>query len=80
MASKTDETKNVSVPQETPKKAKTAPAVPTYTVQEFAAAPKTLGVENSDMIIAAFKVAGKESATIEEAKVIVEKFKKKEVR
>ena len=82
MASKTDETKDVSVPQETPtpKKAKTSPEVPTYTVKEFASAPNVLGVENSDLIIAAFKVAGKESATLEEAKDIVEKFKKKEVR
>ena len=79
MASKTDETK-VSVPQETtPKKAKTT-AVPTYTVGEFASAPKTLDVENPDIIIAAFKTVGKEYATVEEAKEIVAKFKKKEVR
>ena len=77
---KADEAKDVVSQETAPKKAKTAPAVPTYTVQEFASAPQTLGVGNSDMIIAAFKVAGKESATVEEAKTIVEKFKKKEVR
>lgn len=53
---------------------------PTYTVEEFVKAPKTIGVESPDIIRAAFKVAGKDSATVEEAKKIVETFKKKEVK
>ena len=53
---------------------------PTYTVEEFVKAPKTIGVESPDIIRAAFKVAKKDSATVEEAKKIVENFKKKEVK
>lgn len=52
----------------------------TYTVDEFAAAPKSLGVTSPDIIRAAFKVAGKTEATLEEAKKLVLDFKKKEVK
>lgn len=53
---------------------------PTYTVDEFAAAPTTLEVKSPDIIRAAFKVAGKHEATLEEAKKIVSDFKKKGVK
>lgn len=53
---------------------------PTYTVDEFAAAPKSLEVNSPDLIRAAFKVAGKVEATVEEAKRIVSSFKKKGVK
>ena len=56
------------------------PAAPTYTVDEFAAAPKALDVSSPDIIRAAFKVAGKTEATLEEAKKIVSSFKKKGVK
>lgn len=53
----------------------------TYTVEEFAAAPKSLGENTSpDIIRAAFKVAGKKEATIEDAKKIVEKYARKEIK
>lgn len=52
----------------------------TYTVDEFAAAPKVLEVSSPDIIRAAFKVAGKTEATVEEAKKIVSSFKKKGVK
>ena len=62
--------------------AKTAvkPVTTTYTVDEFAAAPKVLEVNSPDIIRAAFKVAGKDEATVEEAKRIVSSFKKKGVK
>ena len=52
----------------------------TYTVEEFMAVPNSVGVSSPDLIKAAFKIAGKEKATVEEAKKIVEKFKNKEVK
>ena len=51
-----------------------------YTVDEFAAAPKSLNVNSPDIIRAAFRLAGKDKATVEEAKKIVTDFKKKEVK
>ena len=52
---------------------------PTYTVEEFAAAPESLGA-NADIVTAALLSAGKESYTVSEAKDIVKKFKDKEVK
>lgn len=51
----------------------------TYTVDEFANAPQSVDASTPDMVRAAFKVAGIESATVEEAKKIVKEFKEKEV-
>lgn len=53
---------------------------PTYTVDEFAKAPSALDIQSADLIRAAFRKAGKEEATIAEAKKIVNEFKKKEVK
>lgn len=53
---------------------------PTYTVDEFANAPASVGAKSPDIVRAALATAGKKSATIEEAKKIVEKFKNKEVK
>ena len=53
---------------------------PTYTVDEFAAAPESLEVSSPDLIRAAFKVAGKVEATVENAKKIVSDFKKRGVK
>lgn len=66
----------VEVKAETPaKKTETA-----YPVSEFAAnAAKLFGV-NSDMVTAAFFIAGKTEATKTEAKAIVEAFRTKEVK
>ena len=58
----------------------TATPTVTYTVDEFASAPQSVGVKSPDIVRAAFKVANKDNATIEEAKKIVETFKKKEVK
>lgn len=51
----------------------------TYTVDEFVKAAKKLNA-SSDIVKAAFKCAGKEKATLEEAKKIVNTFKSKEVK
>ena len=55
-------------------------ALPTYSVEEFAAAPESLGVKSPDIIRAAMKTAGKVTATIPEAKEIVGRFKDKGVK
>ena len=58
----------------------TSPAMPTYSVDELAAAPKALGVKSPDIVRAAMKQAGKDNATVEEATEIVKKFKNKGVK
>lgn len=82
---KTEETvsktqKNVAKQSETVSKPKKSVSESTYTVDEFMAAPKTLGITSPDIIRAAFLSAGKSTATVEEAKNIVNKFKNKEVK
>lgn len=54
--------------------------LPMYTVEEFAKVPQSLGLENPDIIRAAFKTAKVKSATVDDAKAIVNKFKNKEVK
>lgn len=56
-----------------------AASAPTYTVDEFAAAPKSLDAKSPDIVRAAFMVAGVKEATVEEAKKIVSDFGKKGV-
>ena len=53
-----------------------------YEVTEFAGNAAHLFGEraNADLVTAAFKVAGRQEATLSEAKDIVEKFMKREVR
>lgn len=51
----------------------------TYSVDEFAEASKAFDT-SPDVIRAAFLVAGKTEATEEEAKKLINRFKKKEVR
>lgn len=53
---------------------------PTYTVNEFAAAPDVLDTKSADIVTAALTLAGKEAYTVSEAKNIVKKFKEKEVK
>lgn len=50
-----------------------------YTCDEFAANPGVLGA-NQDIIRAALRVAGKNTATIEEAKKIVKEFSERKVK
>ena len=71
---------DVSKQQKTVSKQQNTVSEPTYTVEEFVAAPSALDVESPDLIRAAFKNAGKEEATVTEAKKIVNEFKKKEVK
>jgi predicted hydrolase (HD superfamily) len=54
-------------------------AEPTYTVEEFASAPESVGA-SADIVTAALLVDGKKSYTVSEAKEIVKKFKEKEVK
>lgn len=60
--------------------AKAKAVSPMYTVEEFCKKPHVLEVKNPDLIMAAFKTAGVKSATIDDAKAIVKKFKNKEVK
>ena len=62
------------------KAAPRAVSSPTYTVQEFAAAPHILGAKSPDIVRAALLKAGKTSLTVAEAKVIINNFKNKEVK
>ena len=68
--------------EETPKKKakakKAAPSEPTYTVKELASAYKRLGTR-PECVTAAMRVAGKEEATLTEAKKLVEAFLKRKV-
>ena len=59
--------------------AKTAPAESVYSASELAANYKMFGV-NRDIVVIALRKAGKKSATFSEAKVIIDKFKTKEVK
>lgn len=68
--------KNVTVQIE---KGKAAPAASVYTAAELANNAKFLGTSR-EIVVVALRLAGKESATIEEAKAIVDKFKNKEVK
>jgi hypothetical protein len=52
---------------------------PTYTIEEFASAPESVGA-NADIVEAALASSGKDKFTVNEAKEIVNKFKKKEVK
>lgn len=52
---------------------------PTYTVEEFASAPESVGA-SADIVTAALLVDGKKYYTVSEAKEIVKKFKEKEVK
>lgn len=71
---------NVSAHQKQKSEPKAAKSEPTYTVEEFAAAPKSVGTESPDIVIAALSVGGKSSYTVSEAVEIVKNFKKKEVK
>ena len=71
---------NTSAPQKQKSEPKAAKSEPTYTVEEFAAAPKSVGTESPDIVIAALSVGGKSSYTVSEAVEIVKNFKKKEVK
>lgn len=65
-----------------PKKAAAEPVQAqesTYAAQELAEAHKTFGTSYA-IVAAALRLAGKEEATITEAKRIIETFKNKEVK
>ena len=54
-------------------------AAATYTAELIAAAPEKFGVSR-DIATAALRMAGKKSATVEEAKTIITAFATKEVK
>lgn len=60
-------------------KAKTV-VLPTYTVEEFAVSPESVGTKSPDIVRAALTGKNKDSFTIEEATELVKKFSKKEVK
>ena len=59
--------------------AKAAPAESVYSADELAANHKLFGV-NREIVVIALRKAGKTTATFAEAKVIIDKFKTKEVK
>lgn len=64
----------------TTKAAATAKAAESvYTAAELAANYKLFGV-NRDIVVLALRKAGKQAATFDEAKAIIDKFKNKEVK
>ena len=77
-----DKLKKTDTPETDVPAAALKTAEPEYTVAEFAGnAARLFGQKaNADLVNAAFKVAGKESATLSEAKEIVRKFMNREVR
>lgn len=81
MANKENETTNIEK-QVSAKSAPTQKKVvnqPQYTVEEFAAVPKTVDATNADIVRAALKGKG-DTFTVDEAKELVNKFCKKEVK
>lgn len=69
------EEKKTEIPVQEP----STPAESTYAAEELARAHKTFGTSYA-IVATALKIAGKERATIKEAKEIVETFKNKEVK
>ncbi len=59
--------------------ANSVPKASTYSIDEFAAASKTMGA-TPDVVRAALRTAGKTAYTKNDAKMIIEKYKKKEVK
>lgn len=73
--------KPAAKPQNTEDRTKTEPTAQesTYSVDELARAHKSLGT-SYEIVKVALKQAGKDRATISEAKEIVERFKTREVK
>ncbi len=62
------------------KKTKPAMSEPVYPVSGFAGSARSLFGTRPECVVAALKAAGKQEYTMTEAKEIVKKFLKKEVR
>jgi len=60
-------------------KAETAPVESVYTAKELADNHKVFGTYR-EIVVVALRNAGKETATLSEARKIIEKFKNKEVK
>jgi hypothetical protein len=75
----TAETK-AEVAQEAPKKEQKAPQESVYPASELAANAKKVFGTRQECVAAALKAAGKMECTVTEAKEIVEKFLKREVK
>lgn len=73
-------TNNKPAVTETPtKKEKAKPVESVYSAEQLAKAHATFGASYA-IVATALKIAGKEKATVSEAKEIIEKFKKQEVK
>ena len=74
-------TNNKSAVTEAPTKVKEAekPAESVYTAEQLANAHKNFGTSYA-IVATALKIAGKDKATVSEAKEIIEKFKRQEVK
>lgn len=78
MASKTKATESSVTEAKTEAKTE-APAESIYTREELANSHKVFGTYR-EIVDVALRMAGKDTATLTEAKAIVEKFKNKEVK
>ena len=78
--SQTQKGNNPTASSQAKPQAKKVVAAVEYTVEEFAAAPTSIGAVSADIVRAALTTKCKSSYTIEEAKEIVKKFKDKEVK
>ena len=80
------ETKTAEIPgtqtgvMQEPQKEKMPPAASVYPVGELATNAKKLFGSKQECVVAALKAAGKTECTVAEAKKIVEKFLKREVK
>lgn len=76
----TPSTKPKAVPETAPVKAKAAPvAESVYSAAELAENHKVFNTSR-EIVEVALRIAGKNTATMTEAKAIIEKFKNKEVK
>lgn len=78
MAESTPETASTSTSTSTAKSSKPVVADSVYSAEEFAANAKSLDSTQAEVRVA-LRLAGKSTATLFEAKRIVDAFKKKEV-
>ena len=76
----TAETKAEVAQERTSKKGSRAANDPVYSAGEFAANARKIFGTRQECVVAALKAAGKSECTVSEAKQIVEKFLKREVK
>lgn len=79
-ATGTAENKAEVAQEQTPKKEQKTMQEAVYSLGEFAASARKIFETRQECVVAALKAAGKTECTISEAKEIVDKFLKREVK